>query len=79
MTFKDFIKLSWAKVILTIVLFILSLAIFEIPIKICLIVQTLPPLTECSVNIVGLILNLIISYLISCLIVFTYNRIRGKK
>ena len=75
MRFKDFIKLTAGKIILLIILFVLGLAIFGVPINTCVLGFYK---TACFVNYLGLILNLIVSYLISCIIIFAYNKLKKR-
>ena len=75
MEYKEFFKITIGKIILTIILFILSLAVFEIEIIPCTLYETEEP---CSFNFY-IILYLIGSYFISCLLFYIFNKLRLKR
>ena len=69
---KEFFKPTLGKTILTIIFFILGVAIFEIPFITCLLIYP----SRCSFDLFPLLLDLIIGYLISCSIIYIYNKIK---
>ena len=73
MNWKEFFKITKGKIISTLILFVLDLAIFKISITTCVLGFYK---TACFINFGGLLINLIISYLISCLIVYIYSNIK---
>ena len=75
MNFINILRPTLLKVILMAILFIVGSAIFEIPIKICSL--ALP--TSCDYYIFPNILNLIVSYVLSCFAVYGYGKMRSKK
>ena len=95
MKFKDFFKVTWARILLTIALALLSSnwiigynainngPIYGSPLVFysCIFPVALPELIGCgsSFNLFYLLFDLIFWYIISCIITFVYNKIRNKR
>ncbi len=92
MTIREFFKITKWKITSTLFIFI-TLIIFSFPVEInmiCKVGVDCPsfigfiqiyniPSTFVSINYLFIIFELIISYLISCIIIYIYNRIKKNK
>jgi hypothetical protein len=88
MALKDFFKFTWSKLIVVGVLFVLNTMIFVLTLFSTMDVTSNASNTMTaiysitspfhSIEGLGILFNLILYYLIACIIIFIYNKIKKK-